>query len=123
MARKPQYLMLVEYLRVQPGNCATIKQAREDLWIQNLQDAAMKARKKGFNITTEYDKDNPKIAYYQLHEEPKVTFGSVPLPPSKQVYEIKPSKGPLRLEMHKTTKKEWDKMQAPLFPTNQRHYE
>lgn len=69
MARKYQYQILVDMLRAAPGNKLSIREIHVQGWLQNVPDAAMKARKKGFNITTEYEKDNKKIAYYQLREE------------------------------------------------------
>lgn len=67
MSKKPQWQMLVEYLEQHPEG-RTIKQVREDLWIQNLPDAAMQARRHGRHIETVYLHDNKKIASYRLEK-------------------------------------------------------
>lgn len=67
MRKKPQWQMLVEYLEQHPEG-RTIKQVREDLWIQNLPDAAMQARRHGKHIETVYLHDNKKIASYRLEK-------------------------------------------------------
>lgn len=67
MVRKQQHEILVDFLRERGGR-ATIREIHRNCWIQNVPDAAMRARKKGFKITTEKDPVNPKIASYVLHE-------------------------------------------------------
>lgn len=67
MAREPQWKILVSYLREKGGN-ATLRQIHEDCWIQNVPDAKMQAKRKGFDITVENLHPNPKIASYVLHE-------------------------------------------------------
>lgn len=66
---KQRYEVLLDYLREQPGKRATLRQIHVDTWIQNVPEACRQAKKKGHNITTERDEKNPKVAYYQLHEE------------------------------------------------------
>lgn len=66
--RKPQWELLVEALRKNPQGL-TIRELHVDLYLQNVPDAAMQARRKGFIITTEHLHDNQKIATYKLHEE------------------------------------------------------
>lgn len=68
MTRKQQHEILVEYLRSQPGQTATIRQIHIDTWVNNVPDAAMRARKRGYTIITEKDPTNPKIASYRLVE-------------------------------------------------------
>ena len=62
---KPQWKRLVEYLNGYPEG-RTIKQCRDDLWVQNIQDAAMQARRNGHNIETAYRHQNKKIASYRI---------------------------------------------------------
>lgn len=125
MAKKQRFEVLLDYLREQPGKRATLRQIHVDTWIQNCAEACRQARKKGFNITTEKDPDNQKVSSYVLHEEAKVTWGGKPVPPTKDLVDLTKSKktGALKVEVHKVSKKKWNSMQAPLFPTNQRHYE
>lgn len=71
--RSQQDKLLVEYLR-EKGGKATIREIRQECYIQNPGDAKMRAIKKGFDIRTEKLHDNPKIASYVLYEEPKSLF-------------------------------------------------
>jgi len=84
MSRKPQYEILVDYLRKHDGK-ATIRDIHIDTWINNVPDAKMQARKKGFNITTEHLHSNKKIASYMLHEFQTVDYRNSEPSPGKTV--------------------------------------
>lgn len=69
-ARKTKWQKLIEYLDKEPDKKATLRDIHQNVWIQNVPDAAKAARKQGYVIETVYDQENSKIASYKLVGEP-----------------------------------------------------